>query len=301
MMKLFSLKDLSEAISLIDKDESPSEMQFQKDMENRLSKYSSATNEDGLDEDEEENPSEEPAEEPDQTNDEETPDEEEKDVEKDKGDKKLAGAEEIMSTVQELPKAMKGSDFLDKVNKIRAGTSLKDPETQTRIFDYVKALTDDERKDLWINLDSLARIILGGSDAARVMTPSLLKGPGEEDSGGGEPQSYRGTEKKIYGSTPIVAVNEGWRVQKSRAAYTLESGKKVSFGHPSHIRELEKAHKLLTRILSHQEAGSASRASLSSARREISKQLDDAKKSSGQYDHSYGDEEGKKKILEKEN
>ena len=296
-MKLFSLKDLNSALSLI-KESEESELKIQKDMQRRLSKYSSSRVENDLDEDEEPAGDEEPDAEPQDSSQEDSEEEPAGDAGKEK-DKKLAGADEINSTVQELPKEMKGSDFLDKVNKIRAGTSLKDPETQTRIFDYVKALTDNERKDLWINLDSLARIILGGTDAARVMTPSLLKGPEDNESSPDEVEKVS-APVKVQGNSPIVAVNEGWRLQKSRAAYTLESGKKVSFGHPSHIRELEKAHKLLTRILNHQEGGSASRAAISSARREISKQLEDAMKS---FDHEKqidGSKESKKQILEKE-
>ncbi len=203
------------------------------------------------------------------------------DSKNDSGDKKLAGAEELIDTPQELPQTLKGNDFVDKINKIRAGSSLNDKEVQTKIISYVKSLTVDERDDLWVNLDSLARIILGGLDPAQVLTPSLVTGPNKQKKISNNKQSGdKKIEKKKQppgANLPIVApvssLGEGVKRKLTEVPFVLKSNKTVPFGHSAHIRDLERILSDLMRFRSCQERGSESYMSITLAIRTIKGQL----------------------------
>jgi hypothetical protein len=206
----------------------------------------------------------------------------------DGGDKGLAGAEELIDTPQELPQTLKGNDFIDKINKIRAGSSLNDKEVQTKIISYVKSLTVDERDDLWVNLDSLARIILGGLDPAQVLTPSLITGPNKQKkSVQKQTSSSKPQEKKKQppgANLPIVApvssLGEGVKRKLTEVPFVLKSNKTVPFGHSAHIRDLERILSDLMRFRSCQERGTESYMSITLAIRTIKGQLATALKKS---------------------
>ena len=221
----------------------------------------------------------------------EEPSDEEGDSEENKNGK-LSGADELNDTPQELPQTLKGNDFVDKINKIRAGASLKDKDVQSRIVGYVKSLTSDERDDLWVNLDSLARIILGGVDPAQVLTPSLLTGPGKQKTNQSQ-QNVTKKEKKKDGSAtsnekysdapivaPIRAVSEGVRKQMTEVPFVLRSNRTVPFGHSSHVRDLERLLSDLMRFRSCQERGSESWMSIGLAIKSIKTQLSHARRKS---------------------
>lgn len=204
------------------------------------------------------------------------------DEEADSGDKKLAGAEELIDTPQELPETLKGNDFVDKINKIRAGASLNDKEIQTKIISYVKSLTTDERDDLWVNLDSLARIILGGLDPAQVLTPSLVTGPGKQKKSTPKKAhpEVKGAEKKKPAPganlpivAPVASLGEGVKKKLSEVPFVLKSNKTVPFGHTAHIRDLERMLSDLLRFRSCQERGSESYMSISLAIKTLKGQL----------------------------
>jgi len=204
------------------------------------------------------------------------------DKEDDTGDKKLAGADELIDTPQELPQTLKGNDFVDKINKIRAGASLNDKEIQTKIISYVKSLTTDERDDLWVNLDSLARIILGGLDPAQVLTPSLVTGPGKQKKSTAKqaPEKNKEVEKKKQAPganlpivAPVASLGEGVKKKLSEVPFVLKSNKTVPFGHTAHIRDLERMLSDLLRFRSCQERGSESYMSISLAIKTIKGQL----------------------------
>lgn len=207
------------------------------------------------------------------------------DSKNDSGDKKLAGAKELIDTPQELPQTLKGNDFVDKINKIRAGASLNDKEVQTKIISYVKSLTTDERDDLWVNLDSLARIILGGLDPAQVLTPSLVTGPGKQKKiSSDKQQNGKKIEKKQPpgANLPIVApvssLGEGVKRKLTEVPFILKSNKTVPFGHSAHIRDLERILLDLMRLRSCQEKGSESYMSITLAIKTIKCQLSAALK-----------------------
>lgn len=199
---------------------------------------------------------------------EESGDNEEKPDEKgddSKKDKKLAGAEELISSPQELPVSLKGSHFINKINKIRAGASLNDKKIQDKIIGYVKSLNQDERDDLYINLDSLARIILGNLDPAQVKTPSFVTGPNKGLKQTGVVSKPDKDEKKEKSNkstpgadVPIVSlvVKEGVKKTMVEVPYILRSNRTVPFGHPSHIKDLEKLLSDLLRFKTCQQKGS---------------------------------------------
>jgi hypothetical protein len=204
------------------------------------------------------------------------------DEKEDAGNGKLAGADELIDTPQELPQVLKGNDFIDKINKIRAGASLNDKEVQTKIISYVKSLTTDERDDLWVNLDSLARIILGGLDPAQVLTPSLVTGPGKQKKSTVKqaPEKNKEVEKKKQAPganlpivAPVASLGEGVKKKLSEVPFVLKSNKTVPFGHTAHIRDLERMLSDLLRFRSCQERGSESYMSISLAIKTIKGQL----------------------------
>ena len=202
------------------------------------------------------------------------------DEKEDSGNGKLAGADELIDTPQELPQVLKGNDFIDKINKIRAGASLNDKEVQTKIISYVKSLTTDERDDLWVNLDSLARIILGGLDPAQVLTPSLVTGPNRQKKSTVKQNSQvnKKDEKQPPGAnlpivTPVTSLGEGVKKKLSEVPFVLKSNKTVPFGHTAHIRDLERMLSDLLRFRSCQERGSESYMSVSLAIKTLKGQL----------------------------
>lgn len=211
-------------------------------------------------------------------------DEKEEEPEKDsepekKKDEKLAGSKELLDTPQELPASLKGSDFVDKINKIRAGASLQDNEVQNKVVSYVRGLSPDERNDLWVNLDSLARIVLGGVDPAQVLTPSLLTGP-NKNKGKTAPIKAQSPVKKEKKKTvdgpilaPVTVVGEGVKKKLTEVPYILRSNKTVPFGHVSHVKDLERIYSDLLRLRSCQEPKSESFLALTLALRTIKSQL----------------------------
>lgn len=220
---------------------------------------------------------------PDASPDEEEPESDEPEAEEkppeEKKDGKLAGAEELVDTPQELPKSLKGSDFVDKINKIRAGASLQDNDVQNRVVNYVRGLSPDERNDLWVNLDSLARIILGGVDPAQVLTPTLLTGPNRNKGQGAPVKTQkvikREKSKKVDAPvvSPVTVVGEGVKKKLTEVPYVLRSNKTVPFGHTSHIKDLERIYSDLLRLRSCQEPKSESFLALTLALRTIKGQL----------------------------
>jgi hypothetical protein len=214
-----------------------------------------------------------------ETGDEENKDEPAKEKKpEEKKDGKLAGAEELTDTPQELPASLKGSDFIDKINKIRAGASLQDNEVQGKVVNYVRGLSPDERNDLWVNLDSLARIILGGVDPAQVLTPSLLTGPNKSKGKIAPVKTQSPIEKekkKVDGPvvSPVTVVGEGVKKKLTEVPYVLRSNKTVPFGHTAHVKDLERIYSDLLRLRSCQEPKSESFLALTLALRTIKSQL----------------------------
>jgi hypothetical protein len=280
-MRLSTAKDLYNAIRMLKEGERDEQKALEKQFKKRK-----IHKEEDLEEKEEEpgaDAEEEPVDEP---SDEEPEDTKADSDNKKQGDK-LAGAKTLIDTPQELPKALKGSDFVDKINKIRAGASLQDNKIKSKVVNYVRSLSPDERNDLWVNLDSLARIVLGGVDPAQVLTPSLVTGPNRKKND----QVINNDKKQIKTDHPksedlpvvgpVVAVSEGVRKKLTEVPYVLKSNKTVPFGHASHVKDLERMYSDLLRLRSCQEPRSESYMSLSLALKTIKSQLAMALKKSG--------------------
>ena len=272
-MALSTSKQLLEALISLKENESKIQKELTKKIKSRkvkADKVERVVEEDDIFGDEEGGDEEKDEEGGDEEKDEEGGDEEkdeeggdeEKDEEKG-ANKKLAGAEELIDTPQELPQTLRGNDFIDKINKIRAGASLNDKKMQSKIISYIKSLAQDERDDLWVNLDSLARIILGGLDPAEVLTPSLVSGPNNQERDNST-QGKPGTQKKQSPGanlpivSPVTSVSEGVKRKLIEVPFMLKSNKTVPFGHIAHVRDLERMLSDLFRLRSCQERGSES-------------------------------------------
>jgi hypothetical protein len=281
-MRLSTAEDLYNAIRMLKE----SERDEQKALEKQFKKRKVHKEEDLEEKDEEgEESSEEPADE--EPSEEEPADEEPASQDDKKKNDKLAGAKELNDIPQELPKSLKGSDFVDRINKIRAGSSLQDDKIKNKVVNYVRSLTSDERNDLWVNLDSLARIVLGGVDPAQVLTPSLVTGPNRKKND----QVIKNNKKQVKKDSPksedlpvvapVVTVSEGVKKKLTEVPYVLRSNKTVPFGHTSHVKDLERMYSDLLRLRSCQEPRSESYMSLSLALKTIRSQLAMALKKSG--------------------
>lgn len=190
-----------------------------------------------------------------------------------KSDKKkgLPGAEELKKSPIELPDNIGGAEIVDRVNKIRAGSSLKDEKVQKKIDTYVMSLSADQQKSMYTYLDALARIILAGMDPAEVPVPSSIKAAQVSDK-----ETKKKTPEVPQSDLPIVSpvvVGEGVRKKMKEVDVPVRSGRVVPFGSKSHISDLEDRIEDLVRIRSYQEAGSDTRHAFTMAINALKSQL----------------------------
>lgn len=174
-------------------------------------------------------------------------------------DKNLPGADELLSSPPQVPSSISSIEIIDKINKIRAGSSLKSKEVQNKIDAYITSLNNQEQKNLWIYLDALARIILAGSDPAEVSAPDLKS----NEKPASKP-SFNVPNSFLPIVSPVI-VGEGVKKSIRETDVPLRSGKLVPFGSRSHIKDIEMRIEDLERIRSYQERGSESRQALSIA------------------------------------
>ena len=199
-----------------------------------------------------------------------------KEKEKKKG---LPGAEELKKSPVELPENIGGAEIVDRVNKIRAGSSLKDEKVQKKIDTYVMSLSTDQQKSMYTYLDALARIILGGMDPAEVPVPQSIKAAQVADK-----EEKKKAPEVPQSDLPIVSpvvVGEGVRKRMKEVDVPVRSGKVVPFGSKSHISDLEDRIDDLVRIRSYQEAGSDTRHSFTMAINALKGQLRAAMRANG--------------------
>lgn len=199
-----------------------------------------------------------------------------KEKEKKKG---LPGAEGLRKSPVELPENIGGAEIVDRVNKIRAGSSLKDEKVQKKIDTYVMSLSTDQQKSMYTYLDALARIILGGMDPAEVPVPQSIKAAQVADK-----EEKKKTPDVPQSDLPIVSpvvVGEGVRKRMKEVDVPVRSGKVVPFGSKSHISDLEDRIDDLVRIRSYQEAGSDTRHSFTMAINALKGQLRAAMRTNG--------------------
>lgn len=199
-----------------------------------------------------------------------------KEKEKKKG---LPGAEGLRKSPVELPENIGGAEIVDRVNKIRAGSSLKDEKVQKKIDTYVMSLSTDQQKSMYTYLDALARIILGGMDPAEVPVPQSIKAAQVADK-----EEKKKTPDVPQSDLPIVSpvvVGEGVRKRMKEVDVPVRSGKVVPFGSKSHISDLEDRIDDLVRIRSYQEAGSDTRHSFTMAINALKGQLRAAMRANG--------------------
>lgn len=252
--------EILNALSLLREDADKDERKKQNKMKREIKKVKEISEED---EDEDEEGAEE------------TPAEEsgEEDKEKSKS-KSLPGAKELKNTPAKLPSKITGVSIVDRVNKIRAGASLKSDKILKKIDTYVMSLDDKQQQALYTYLDALARIILADMDPAEVPIPQSITGADVDTK-------TSAVDKKIAKEIPKnelpivspVVVGEGARKKLSEIDVPIRSGRVVPFGSKAHVTDLEDRIDDLVRIKSYQEQGSESRHSLSLAVAALKSQL----------------------------
>lgn len=90
-----------------------------------------------------------------------------------KGKESLEKSKEKMrKEPQKVPGSVNSRAIIDKIDSIRAGSSLKDEKVVSNLKNYIFSLTDSQKKSLYLYLDSLARIIFAGQDSSEVSIPS---------------------------------------------------------------------------------------------------------------------------------
>jgi hypothetical protein len=195
-----------------------------------------------------------------------------------KKDDDLAGADELNDTPQTIPDTLTGNSFVDRINKIRAGSSVKDEKVKNKIIDYVSRLTSDEQNDLYIHLDSLSRIILGGRDAAEVITPTMVAKKNNEDNKSDDVSKRKQDQNVSKNAGPIVVVKEGIKKHYVEVPVVLRSGRVVSYGHKAHIQDCDSLISHLTNYKACQARGSADEARIADAISVLRRQLMHASK-----------------------
>lgn len=200
-------------------------------------------------------------------------------------DDRLPGAERLENSVLPPGKSPTSKDIAQRVNFIRAGASLKDPEIQRAIAVWISQLRNPERLAAYTTLDALAQIVLAGKSPAEAPTyvdPAGLTIKGGESSSppAKEKTATSSTEsipKKSSGPVPIT-VGEGVVKKLKEVDVPVRSGKLVPFGSKSHIEDLTQRIEDLRRIRSYQERGSDTHHALGAAIMALKKQLNSASK-----------------------
>jgi len=263
MSVLTTRLEILNALSLLREDADKDERKKQNKMKREIKKVKEIS-----EKDEDEEGAEE-------TSDEESGEEESGEEDKEKiKPKSLPGAKELKNTPAKLPSKITGVSIVDRVNKIRAGASLKSDKILKKIDTYVMSLDDKQQQALYTYLDALARIILADMDPAEVPIPQSITGADVDTK-------TSAVDKKIAKEIPKnelpivspVVVGEGARKKLSEIDVPVRSGRVVPFGSKAHVTDLEDRIDDLVRIKSYQEQGSESRHSLSLAVAALKSQL----------------------------
>lgn len=215
----------------------------------------------------------------------EKPAEEKKKAAKGDDDDKLPGAERLENSVLPPGKSPSSKDIAQRVNFIRAGASLKDPEIQRAIAVWISQLREPERLAAYTTLDALAQIVLGGKSPAEAPTftdPAGLTIKGGETALAPVKKASAAPEapaKKSSGPVPIT-VGEGVVKRLKEVDVPVRSGRVVPFGSKPHISDLAERIEDLRRIRSYQERGSDTHHALGVAIAALKKQLQAAHRKS---------------------
>jgi len=203
----------------------------------------------------------------------------------DESTSELPGASELLGTDPEIPPKLKSINFVDRINKIRAGQSLKDKEVQAKIAQYVNSLDVDSKSSLYVYLDALARIILADQDVAEVPVPkrAVPAHSAEEKAKSNKEPGEAPKSKPSTDGLPIAApitLPEGVIKRLREIDVPVRSGRVVPFGSKAHVADLERAQADIERIRSYQSIGSDTRSTLGQALSAVRKILASARRAS---------------------
>lgn len=195
----------------------------------------------------------------------------------------LPGSKELRDNPPKIPAVVTGLSIIDRINKIRAGSSMKNDKVMKAIDGYVTSLPTSQAQDLYTFLDALARIILAGMDPSEVPVPKQAKGAKAVEPSTSKPSVVKGKSKKKASAeeVPIVTLAEGVKRRLKEVDVPVRNGKLVPFGSRSHIADLESRIDDLERIRSYQEAGSDSRHVMGLAIKALKSQLRAAERMNG--------------------
>ena len=164
------------------KEENESELQIQKKVARKLKPYRAENSDSGIEEDEEE------------------PAVDKKPEEKPKKDSSKDAVEKIKKSPPTVPAKIDVSSIVDKIDLIRAGSSLKDEAIVKNLESYIFSLDEVQKKSLYVYLDSLSRIIFAKQDSSEVSVP---KASNTQPS---QPEKQEKPSKVSNAGLPVVSV-----------------------------------------------------------------------------------------------
>jgi len=204
-----------------------------------------------------------------------------------KKDGKLPGAKRLEDAELKLGQDPTTKDIIQRINFVRAGSSLKDEKVKKDISVWIAQLKEPERLAVYTTLDALAKIVLGGKSAAEVPT---FASPGNLEIKDTEPDSPALAPARQPSSKPVksapagpvpITVGEGVVKKLKEIDVPVRSGRVVPFGSKSHISDIEGRIEDLKRIRSYQERGSDTHHALGLAIAALKKQLAAAHRRNG--------------------
>lgn len=115
---------------------------------------------------------------------------------------------------------------------------------------------------------------MGGVDAAEVITPTMIaKNTSSEKQSDQKVAPAKKKQEPAQASGPVVVVKEGIKKQYVEVPIVLRSGRTVSYGHKSHIKDCEDLISHLLNYKTCQIRGSADEAHIAAAIKVLRRQL----------------------------
>jgi hypothetical protein len=266
--------------------ENPDELSRQKKMSNAASKVRQFTEDEEEETDKGKDKGDEPEKKPAPDKGDKEGGSEEKPAQK-TAKKGLPGAGALKDSPIETPDEVTGEEIADRINKIRAGASMKDEKVMKRIENYVTSLNDTQAREMYTYLDALARMVLGGMDSSEVPVPKTTKSDIVVKKGSSHTDKHTpavkaktktSTKHKSHSDNDLpivtpVTVGEGVVRKLKEVDVPVRSGKLVPFGSKSHIADIQGMIDDLARVRTYQEVGSESRHTLGLAIKSLRSQL----------------------------
>lgn len=142
------------------------------------------------------------------------------------GGKSTADSSKIATPSSEKFKDPSPKTFIDKLNILRGGKSLKDPEVRKSLEHYLDSLSVKEKQTMLVFVTAVAQILAGVKTGAEALDPSEVGINIKSQTSDSEKPSSSPSKKSDDGSSPIVVgeSQDKSRVKKIIEAYRKNSG-----------------------------------------------------------------------------